>query len=391
MSNGRFLAFFMAMAGIVGGCGIRPQPCLDLRENTVRIVDATEASSSLASVLRNAKLGEEIRIAPGTYHLSEPIHLTAKGRSNSIYIGSQGPGNVILDFSAEPEAKGQMGIDISGDGYYLMGIEVTHAGSFGFFITGARNALMYCSAHENRNTGIHLDAGATRNFIRNCDSYLNFDPKTLGEDADGFAAKHAIGPGNSFHECRSYQNADDGFDFWMAPYPVVIEDCVAFRNGYNVWHIPDFQGDGNGFKFGGNYVATAHTARRCISIENPLNGFDQNHNTGGLTLEDCVAIRCGKGFSFPEVPRFGPVLLRRNISFGCQNILEPHVVSENNHWYGRIPIGNLGPPPRPGHRDLPGAGQVPTTQESPLLLPEDAPATGIPSDTPTTGPTTRAK
>jgi hypothetical protein len=392
MTKRGLAGFFSVLCAIGVGCTnvsryMAPPPPI---EHAKRVIQVPLECKNLAEVLSHAKFGDEIRIAPGTYHLSGPIHLTEKGPSNSIYIGSQGPGNVILDFSAEQEAKGQTGIDLSGDGYYLCRIEVVHAGSFGFYITGGHNFLMYCASHENRNSGTHLDIGANHNHIRYCDSYRNFDPKTLGEDADGFAAKHAIGPGNTFRDCRSYQNADDGFDFWMSPNPIVIEDCVAFRNGYNIWHIPDFQGDGNGFKFGGNYVATAHIARRCISIENPLNGFDQNHNIGALTLEDCVAIRCGKGFPFPEVPRSGVVTLRRNTSFGCQNILEPHVVSEDNHWYGQIPTGNLGPPPRPGHRNIPGAGEVPTTQEPPLIIPEDAPVTGMPSDTPTTGPTTRS-
>jgi hypothetical protein len=106
-----------------------------------------------------------------------------------------------------------------------------------------------------------------------------------------------------------------------------------------------------------------------VSIENPLHGFDQNHNVGGITIEDCVAIRCGQGFSFPEVPRSGQNVLRRNTSFGCSNLLERHMISEDNHWWPEIPTGNLGPPPRPGHRDVPGAGEVPTTQERPIVTP----------------------
>lgn len=363
---------YVSPTGTADGAGSTQQPLAHLGDAVTRVHP-----------------GDIIRLAPGTYHEDKTIRLEAKGSEKEpIRIEAQGPEQPVLDFSAEPEVKGVHGIAISGDYWQLVGIVVARAGSHGFYITGGHNLLDRCVSRENRDSGTEIGDGGNNNLILDCESFRNFDPKTLGENADGFTAKHKIGVGNVFRGCRSYQNADDGWDLWMAPNPVVIEDCVSYRNGYNIWHIPDFQGDGNGFKFGGNYVATAHICRRCISIENPLNGFDQNHNIGPLTIEDCVAIRCGKGFSIPEVPRTGQVVLRRNTSFACQNILEPHVVSEDNHWYPDIPTGNLGPPPRPGHRDVAGAGEVPTTQETPMIVPEGAPAVGYPADTPKSGPTT---
>jgi hypothetical protein len=155
----------------------------------------------------------------------------------------------------------------------------------------------------------------------------------------------------------------------MAPYPILIEDSIAFRNGFNVWGVEQFQGDGNGFKLGGNYVDAAHVVRRNIAIENPLDGFGQNHNLGALMLEDNVSIRCGRGFSLPESARKGRHVLRRNLSFGSQNVLEPRMISEGNRWYPEIAGGNPGPPPRPGHRNVPGAGPVPSVQLPPRLTP----------------------
>ncbi|MGD1277965.1 MAG: right-handed parallel beta-helix repeat-containing protein [Tepidisphaeraceae bacterium] len=339
---------------------------------------------SLADAVAQAKPGDIIRLAPGTYHESKTIRLQANGtETQPIRVECPSPDRAVLDFSAQAEdKKNSHGIDVAGDYWQLVGIEVAHAGSYGFFITGSHNLLDHCVSRENRNSGTEISTGGGYNLIQYCQSYRNFDPKTSGEDADGFTAKHEVGPGNVFRGCLSYQNADDGWDLWMAPNPVLIEDCVSVRNGYNLWHIYPYEGDGNGFKFGGNYVATAHICRRCVSIENPLNGFDQNHNIGPITVEDCVAIRCGKGFSFPELPRTGQVVLRNNTSFGCQNVLEPQVVSENNHWYPDIPVGVLGPLPRPGHRDRPHAGEVPTTSPAPIVVPQDAPEWGFPSDTP---------
>ncbi len=330
--------------------------------------------ASLGEAASQARAGDVIRVAAGTYREARTIHLGASGTEKQpVRVEAAELDRPVLDFAEQPEdEKGSRGLELSGDYWQLVGIEVAHAGSFGIFITGSHNIVHRCVARENRNTGIQLDAHASYNLISDCDSYRNFDPETSGENADGFAAKHAVGPGNVFRGCRSYQNADDGFDLWMAPYPIVIEDSVSFRNGYNIWGVADFQGDGNGFKLGGNYIDAAHQVRRCVAIENPLNGFDQNHNLGALSIEDSVAIRCGRGFTLPETARRGRNLLRGNSSFGCQNVLEPHVLAVGNHWYPDIAVGNLGPPPRPGHRDVAGAGPEPTSQEAPLLTPAPA-------------------
>ena len=338
--------------------------------------------ASLSEAAARARAGDVIRLATGTYREGRTIRLDAAGTEKQpVRIEAADMERPVLDFAEQPEnEKGSRGLEIAGDYWQIVGIEVAHAGSFGFFITGSHNIVHRCVARENRNTGIQLDARASYNLISDSDSYRNFDPETLGENADGFAAKHGVGPGNVFRGCRSYQNADDGFDLWMAPYPIVIEDSVAFRNGYNLWGIEDFQGDGNGFKLGGNYIDAAHQVRRCVSIENPLNGFDQNHNLGALTIEDSVAIRCGRGFALPETARRGHNVLRGNSSFGCQNLLEPHVTSVGNHWYPDIAGGNLGPPPRPGHRNVAGAGPEPAAQEPPSLT--QAPAHSAPPPDP---------
>lgn len=368
----RFLALGLALLATL---------CVAPRSAVARTLFAAPAGNSgaagteqapldLETAIAKAHAGDSVRAAPGTYALSRTLRLQIKGAENKpIRFESAGPDRALLDFAAQAEDAGNEGIEITGDWWQLAGIEVAHAGSYGIYITGSHNTLERCVARENRSTGMQIDVGGGYNSIQNCESFKNFDPKTRGENADGFAVKHAAGPGNVFRACRSYQNADDGWDLWMAPNPVVIEDCVSFRNGYNTFGIKDFQGDGNGFKLGGNYIDVAHVVRRSVAIENPLNGFDQNHNLGALTIEDSVAIRCGRGFSMPEAARGGHVTLRGNLSFGSQNILEPHLVGEANHWYPDIAAGGLGPPPRPGHRDVPGAGPVPTTREAPVLTP----------------------
>src|SRR5205823_4750839 len=127
------------------------------------------------------------------------------------------------------------------------------------------------------------------NLILNCDSYRNYDAITHGQNADGFCAKFAIGPGNIFRGCRSWENSDDGWDFWQAPNAVLVENCWAFRNGINYWNDPSFTGNGNGFKLGGNFYAGPHRVVNCVAFGNTQNGYDQNNNTAGLTLDNNTA------------------------------------------------------------------------------------------------------
>ena len=66
-------------------------------------------------------------------------------------------------------------------------------------------------------------------------SHDNFDPDN-GEDADGFAAKLTVGPGNVFDGCISSYNTDDGWDLYTKSEtgpidPITIKNSVAHHNG----------------------------------------------------------------------------------------------------------------------------------------------------------------
>lgn len=97
----------------------------------------------------------------------------------------------------------------------------------------------------------------------NCTSYLNADAGY--EDADGFAAKLTVADGNVFDGCIAAYNADDGWDLFAkvetgAIGQVVIQNCVAFKNGYvldeNGQEVD--AGNGNGFKMGGSSISGHH-------------------------------------------------------------------------------------------------------------------------------------
>src|SRR5574344_1794664 len=114
--------------------------------------------------------------------------------------------------------------------------------------------------------------------------------------ADGFASKQTQGAGNKFYECRAWENSDDGFDAFDSPDSIIVIDSWAFRNGINVFGADSFTGNGNGFKLGGNSALANNRCTRCVAFGNPSKGFDQNNNTGGITVEQSIGYANGINF-----------------------------------------------------------------------------------------------
>ena len=290
--------------------------------------------ASLAEAAERAHPGDVIRLAGGTYKHEQPVRLGTSGTAAApIRVEPADAKRVLFDFSAEKFEQRLSGLAVVGDYWHLVGLEVIGAARSGILVTGHHNIIERCRTHENQGTGIDLSAPASHNLVLNCDSYRNIDRPNRGENADGFGAKFAIGPGNIFRGCRAWENADDGFDLWKAPHPVRIEYCIAYRNGLNLWGIDRFTGNGNGFKLGGDFVPAAHVVIGCVVMDQPKNGFDQNNNTAVLTVEQCTAIRCTMGFSFTLATATGePSVFRDNVGWNVPAMFVEGTVLERNHW-----------------------------------------------------------
>ncbi|WP_414662647.1 right-handed parallel beta-helix repeat-containing protein [Horticoccus sp. 23ND18S-11] len=295
---------------------------------------ASSPLASLAEAARRAQPGDVIQLAGGTYRQDQPILLSAKGTADaSIRIEPADAKRPVFDFSAQKFEQKLCGIVVAGDYWHIVGLEVVGAARFGIEVTGHHNVMERCVAHENQGSGFQLSAPASHNLILDCDSYRNVDRPARGENADGFGAKFAIGPGNIFRGCRAWENADDGYDLWKAPHAVRIEHCVASRNGLNLWGIDRFTGNGNGFKLGGDFVPAAHVVIGCIVMDQPKNGFDQNNNTAALTVKHCTAVRCGMGYSFTLKTASGePHVFQDNIGWNAPAMFVEGTVMERNHW-----------------------------------------------------------
>jgi hypothetical protein len=218
----------------------------------------------------------------------------------------------VLDFSAQPRGdSAARGIQISGSYWHLRGLDVINAGDNCIHVSGSHNTLERVSTYGCSDTGVQITANgseaadasrAAYNTVLNCDSHDNYDEANAGENADGFAAKLYIGPGNVFRGCRAWNNADDGWDLFASDDVVVIDQCWAISNGKIGPAQNNTNGDGNGFKLGGaaragdaNMGGAAHEVTGCTSIENRACGFVRNNNTVAPQLAMCGGRGDGKG------------------------------------------------------------------------------------------------
>ena len=243
--------------------------------------------------------------------------------SKPIYVVSETGGKAVFDFSfpAQEWVQDCFGFDVSGSYWYFKNIAVTRAGYHGVYVKGKYNTFENCAFYENRNTGLEINKGGSYTTVLNCDAYKNYDPKKNGSMADGFGPKQTMGPGNKFIGCRAWENSDDGYDCFDSPEIVTFESCWAFRNGVDVWQYGGFEGNGNGFKVGGNYAIANNRLEKCISFGHPAKGFDQNHNLGELTLLNCLAYDNGNNYGIGEAPASGGKhYFRNNISLGSVNL-----------------------------------------------------------------------
>lgn len=300
---------------------------------------------TISKGLTTAGSGGLVYVRGGTYAMSSKLSLTKTATSaNPTRLWAYPAETPLIDSTGNTSD----GISISGVGYHLKGLVIMNAGHNGINISGHSNTVEFCTVHDNGNTGLHITGGSSGttypsyNLILNCDSYHNYDPP-IGGNADGFSAKWNLGPGNVFRGCRCWENSDDGWDLWMGDSPVLIEDCWAFRQGTNYWASSQFNGNGNGFKLGGNYVGAPHRLVRCIAFQNHANGVDQNNNIAGQTVDQTTSWANGsRNFNLSHGTNTTPHIVRNNLSFaGTSNdSFTSGTLATNNSWQVISPAPN---------------------------------------------------
>jgi hypothetical protein len=266
---------------------------------------------SVQNAIDIVQAGDTIYMAAGTYKYSARINASTVGSKDSgmIQLKAVG-GRAVLDFSAMKVADANQGMRLCGSYWHIYGIDFCNAGDNGLLVERNKpsggsysdiaanvdqahhNIIENCRFYRNSDTGLQMKNLAAYNMVINCDSYYNADPD-LG-DADGFAVKLSHGDGNYFYGCRAWSNSDDGWDQYIKSeggFPdditTTLEMCWAFDNGF----LEDGTagtGNGNGFKMGSNQGRNNVILNRCLAFNNLQKGFDQNHNTGNMILNNCT-------------------------------------------------------------------------------------------------------
>lgn len=324
--------------------------------------------ATFAHAIATASAGDTIYVRGGTYALNQTIALNKAGTNGArINLWAYANETPVLDFSNHPRhanppdprvddtiaaTSDALGIYVAdgADWWHIRGLVIDHAPYYGVRIYGSNNIFEQLVTRANQASGLEITGteGATpsNNLVLNCDSYLNFDPQTNGEDADGFAAKFdTLGPGNVFRGLRSWSNADDGYDFWHAVHPVLIEDCWSFDNGFfRAEWAPQvsgsWRGDGLGFKLGQD--ASELVLNRVAAFGNKAFGIDANGNNsvGGLVIYNATLVNNAKDGNPTQIQLTdgSPHTVRNTIAFDVDGAavtnLDPAVDDAANTWNG---------------------------------------------------------
>lgn len=287
--------------------------------------NVVETSQQILAAIANATPGETIYIRGGDYVFNSTININIDGASGNLISLLAYPEDSTrpkFDFSSMTETSSNRGIQLNGDYWHIMGIDVFGAGDNGMFIRGSNNLIEFCTFSENKDSGLQIGNGGSSNTILNCDSFFNADSSI--ENADGFACKLDAGDNNKFIGCRAWQNLDDGWDGYLRGadnITTIYENCWAFKNGY----LMDGNlsgGDGNGFKTGGSDDKDLkHNAifKNCIAAGNVVDGFDHNSNRGNVEIYNSVAYQNGRNINFSSTNRANLLLIKNTVSFAPNN------------------------------------------------------------------------
>lgn len=313
-----------------------------------------------------ATAGDTIYVRGGTYLLDDSIDIDKAGADgNPIRLWAYEDEIPILDFSNNPRhanppqpreddsiagTSDALGIFVAPDSdwWHLRGLTIQNAPYYGVRVYGSDNIFELLVIHDNKAAGLEITGkegwAPSNNLVLNCDSYHNFDPQTNGEDADGFAAKfETLGPGNVFSGLRAWHNSDDGYDFWHATHPVLIEHCWSFDNGFfrpewEEYVQGSWRGDGLGFKLG--QEAAELILNHNTAFGNKAFGIDANGNNSpdGVVINNATLVNNAKNGN-PLQLRLNdgsPHTVRNTIAFDVDgdDVVEfsPEVDDAYNTW-----------------------------------------------------------
>ena len=290
-------------------------------------------------------------------------------------INEQGSYNAILDF--RQTVYGKRGLQIKNTCAYLhiKNLTLRYSGKNNLICYASYNIFENLDIYGSADTGCQMKEGGN-NVIKNVDSHDNFDYQTMsggtanfGGNADGFADKQFTGDGNHYINCRAWNNSDDGWDFFqrVSNSNTVIENCVCYANGAPYYDMSSHpralgvdktwfdskvgtqmvdrygqtititldkypcQGNGNGFKMGGQGTNHNILIHHSLAVGNYARGFDQNNNNGNMYVYNNTAYNNYVNYGFTTA--YGTNYMQNNISFASKNsdAYKSQTNAANNH------------------------------------------------------------
>ena len=348
-----YVIFYPTQATTISKISINQELPVDDETATVFYIspDGNDANRGTlkSSPFRTLKKAQErvpedgiIHILPGTYQVTAAEYMDQTSsaawnivfnlnKNNVQYLGETDDEGKrpVFDFSTlEPvDNKRITGFYLTAQNIAIKNIETvgikvakteSNTQSENFRLNGAVNCTLYnIAAHHGQGVGFYVTGNSKGNLIENCDAYENIDVtnrynsstgRYAGENNDGFGCHvNADCTGNRFIRCRAWYNADDGFDFIKCYSVAVVEECIAYMNGWATYPdgILKRSGNGNGIKAGGygkgaitlpDDGAPMHVVRNSIAAKNAAGGFYANHHLGGLQFESNRAYQNGTDF-----------------------------------------------------------------------------------------------
>jgi pectin methylesterase-like acyl-CoA thioesterase len=327
--------------------------------------------ASLAKAVAVVRPGQSIVLRGGIYQPTEKVKITTSGTPSArITLSNYAGETPVLDGGRLPSDHWLL--DQRASYWTVQGLEIRNAPSHPYMCTSCRGVTVQrISSHDNQNSGMSWRGdGTVDNQILDSDFYRNHDDVTKGQNADGLAIKFGSGSGNVVRGNRFFHNADDGIDLWMFSSAVTVTGNWAWGNGVDRWSIPGWEGNGNGFKLGGNNVAGAHTVSDNAAWDNTATGFTNNNNPGALTVRHNTAFHNAKyGFSFTK----GSATLADNLSLSntTEASTDSTVTLSGNSWtadgWTTSRLRDTDPSTAQGLRR--GDGSLPATS---FLVPDDS-------------------
>ncbi|MBR1427331.1 MAG: hypothetical protein IJ581_07775 [Paludibacteraceae bacterium] len=337
---------------------------------------------SLANGLKKLKnAGDTLYLLAGQYDLGTTSIQNLNGTAARRIVISGYPGQTaILDFRTT--AYGKRGLEIKNTCTYLhlYNLTLRYSGKNNLYNEGSYCLFENLDIYGSADTGCQMKNGGY-NTIKNVDSHDNCDYELggltaadFGGNADGFADKQHSGAPNTYIGCRAWNNSDDGWDFFQrntSAYTekTVIENCICYQNGpayYDFTNHGRYQtdkswfdqfagngrsivnadgetktcslsryvneGNGNGFKLGGDYTTHNVLIHHCLAVGNTVKGFDQNNNAGTMYCYNNSGYRNRYNYGFHN-SSYGTLYIRNclSLSSSSKDQLTTKTVAANDH------------------------------------------------------------